>query len=111
MTDTLVITPQTGSSGSTAYRVLETQFGDGYSQALGDGINTKTDTWNVKVWGIEAYVQPIKDFLDDHKGATSFFWTPPLGVQGYYRCKSVNMVPDVASQFTLTFTLEQKFMP
>lgn len=70
-----------------AYRVIETQFGDGYAQISSDGINNKNESYSIKVHAMEKDAKTIMDFFDEHKGSKSFLWTPPLGEIGLYTCK------------------------
>lgn len=105
--------PRTNApQGATRFAVLQAQFGDGYAQRAEDGINNLADTWPLTFAGRAAYVLPIKQFLDRHKGARSFLWTPPLGVQGRYATpQGYALVPAGAGLYTLTVTLEQVFHP
>lgn len=69
------------------YRVVETQFGDGYAQISTDGINNKNESYTITANGKEPQARQIMAFFDRHKGSKSFFWTPPLGELGLYTCK------------------------
>lgn len=71
-------------TGQITDRNLVTQFGDGYAQRTGDGINTKQEKWPLSFVGREKKIKPIKDFLDRHASRKTFLWTPPLGEQGTY---------------------------
>ena len=44
--------PDIGSSGQHKFRILEANFGDGYTQAAGDGINTQEGTFTLS-WLID----------------------------------------------------------
>jgi phage-related protein len=85
-TQTFTWAPDAKPSGDVKFRVLTAQFGDGYKQAAADGINNREQSWPLSFTGTKAQITPIRDFLDARQGYQSFFWTPPLGVQGYYRC-------------------------
>ena len=77
-----------------------------------DGLNVKAPQWNVTVSNLYAdEMAPITAFLDAHQGATSFYWTPPDGVQGYYRCPKYTLSPAVANLRSLTATFQQVFTP
>lgn len=58
--------------------LLRSPFGDGYYQAVGDGVRPYTDKWtmrfNNRPWSV---VEEIKEFLDGLQGA-SFDWQSPL---------------------------------
>jgi phage-related protein len=87
---TFTYDPITDPVGTSTYRTLTAQFGDGYSQVAGDGINNVYDTWSLSFAGASADVAPVKSFLDALQGYLPFYWTPPLGVQGLYRCGSAS---------------------
>lgn len=88
----------------------KTQFGDGYSQTMGDGIATKTQAWDLEFRGDASLISGIRDFLDAHGGWRSFLWTPPLGVQGHYQADEYQFVDRGANRYllsvTFTFTAE-----
>lgn len=111
MTDTFTWVPLVGTQGTTALRTRKAQFGDGYSQAVPDGINNASDSWPLSFIGDAATVQPIRDFLAAHKGASSFYWTPPLGAQGLYRCEGYQVQALGGGVYTLTATFQQVFAP
>lgn len=104
-----------GAEADVQQETLESQFGDGYSQALGVGINNQKQVWNVEVtgtYGGNHDIADIRDFLDRHKGFRSFLWTPPGGKQGRYRAKNRREV--VISQNgvrQISWAMEQVFYP
>lgn len=104
---------QAEPGGTITFKVRKAQFGDGYSQAVPDGINNKSDSWPLTFFGTGADVQPIVAFLDAHAGASSFLWTPPMpnGVQGLYRCNQYQLTPFGDDWYTLQATFEQAFAP
>lgn len=110
MTDTFTWTPLTEPQGQTTLRERKAQFGDAYKQRVADGINAVVDAWPLSFIGKGSSVVPIRDFLRMHVGV-SFYWTPPLGVQGYYSCVGYQLVPHGADVYTLTATLQQEFKP
>jgi phage-related protein len=110
-TQTFTWKPLRDPVGTVALRVLKAQFGDGYQQTAADGINNKTQSWPLQFRGKAVKVTPIRDFLDARQGYQSFFWTPPLGVQGYYRCTDYTLRPLGAGNYELTATFEQAFQP
>ncbi|EKO3908169.1 phage tail protein [Vibrio fluvialis] len=63
-------------SGSSSFRVLSAQFGDGYLQEVGDGINTKSDSYSLQFKGDYSKIKAIMDFIDQHGGFIPFHWTP-----------------------------------
>jgi phage-related protein len=99
------------AAGQVTLRTLSAQFGDGYSQAAGDGLNNKVQSWPLQFAGRQAEILAIQDFLDRHKGYKSFYWTPPLGVQGLYRVPEYSPVADKGGIYTLSATFVQSFAP
>lgn len=101
--------PDVGVSGEVTHRKIETQFGDGYTQAVGDGINTKTDKQQVSFTEKSADIIAIMAFLDARAGVTSFTWTPPLGVQCKWRAGPYTRVSLGADVYRLTVTFQQVY--
>ncbi|HEY1140083.1 MAG TPA: phage tail protein [Lysobacter sp.] len=101
---------EVGAAGEISFRVRKAQFGDGYAQAVGDGINNRAQRWPVTVWGGLEEVQPAVDFLDAHAGFKSFLWTSPKG-QGLYRCESYTLTPGPSDSWSLVATFEEHFGP
>jgi phage-related protein len=115
MTDTFTWKVTTAASGTGDFAVRESKFGDGYSQIVPAGINNEAQTWNVELIGRDrAGNYGVRDplaFLRARKGGTSFFWKPPLGVQGYYVCKGYGIRDVGGGLFSLTAKFEQVFYP
>lgn len=67
-----------GTRRAVKRRVNTAQFGDGYSQRSGDGLNTSPRTYTAS-WGAiaAAEAETYEAFFDAHK-STPFLWTPPL---------------------------------
>lgn len=67
-----------GSSGSHQYRILKANFGDGYEQRAGDGINTKQSEYTLS-WSrlTQAEAEAIEQFFDGQSGFLSFDYTLP----------------------------------
>lgn len=99
------------TSGSTTYRTRSAQFGDGYGQAVKDGINNVADEWDVSVQGSQAALAPIRAFVDARGGAESFYWTPPLGRRGLYRANNIRTSGGSGDYYTLSMTFKQAFAP
>ena len=100
-----------GTSGSGEFKMATAQFGDGYSQDASIGLNPERQKWPVSVSGFRAQLQPVVDFVRDHSGSTPFYWTPPFGVQGYYKCKTWNLSPNGGDHWTLQLEFEQTYIP
>lgn len=107
MTDTFTWRATTATSGSGEFKTHDSKFGDGYSQSTPVGISNEKQTWSVTIMGYRHEVKPALDFIRAKKGAESFFWTPPLGVQGKYRCKKYAPTPMGGNFFSLTMDFEE----
>lgn len=103
---------QAGMEGEFDYRVREAQFGDGYKQVSGDGINPETQSWPVTVTGRQVDVMPALTFMRNHI-TKSFIWTPPFGVPGLWRVikDSIRPSPAGGNVMTVKATFEQAFAP
>lgn len=91
------------------YRVVETQFGDGYAQISSDGINTKNESYTITVHGKKSQALEIMAFFDRHKGSKSFFWTPPLGELNLFTCKDPTPSDKGGGLYTITGTFVKVF--
>ena len=103
---------ETRPTGTIKHQVKRAQFGEGYVQKDGNGLNGKFGSWNVTVDSDYADVQEVRDFLDDHAGYLSFLWTPP-NYPGPLRftCETYSEVPHVGTQEKLTAVFEQVYFP
>jgi phage-related protein len=70
--------PSGGASETVEPRVLEAEFGDGYFQRAGDGLNALGSEFTV-VWdNLEAdEADTLVDFLRARAGVEVIDWTPP----------------------------------
>ena len=89
-------------------KVLVAQFGDGYVQRAGDGINTNLEVWNLTASNIPISVgEAIDTFLSTHGGHTSFEWTAPgiNTIEGSYLCPAwkVSKQGEDKCSFSATF--------
>lgn len=103
--------PRVEPEGTRSFRTLSAQFGDGYAQEVGDGINNETQSWPLEFVGHEDYIAPIRDFLRTHGGFKPFRWTPPMGEEGLYICREFRLRPMGRKVYTLSATFEQRFAP
>ena len=97
--------------GTTKYRVLKAQFGDGYIQTAADGINNTIKSWPLNFAGPKAQMNPIIAFFDGLAGWKAFLWTPPLGVQGAYRVSSYSLTAQSGDNYLVSATFEQAYKP
>jgi phage-related protein len=110
MTDTFTWRVQSDANGGGEFRTAKAQFGNGYAQEATLGLNPDVQSWNVTVNAYHAEMQTIIDFIRDNAGV-SFYWTPPFGVQGYYKCKTYKPQDQGGGLWTLALTFEQAFLP
>ncbi|HFS8087015.1 TPA: phage tail protein [Proteus mirabilis] len=101
---------QNSPSGEFKHRIKEVEFGDGYKQVAGDGINPESQTWPFSYMGLKDEVMLIFKFIRQHT-VESFIWTPPFGEKGLYRVKadSISMIPISGGVMKLSATFEQAF--
>jgi len=113
MSDTQTFTWPAASdtTGEEHFRVLTAQFGDGYKQTAGEGINHTVQSWPVQFVGSAAHITAIRDFLRAHGGVKPFWWTPPLGVQGLYDAASIKVQAKGKDWYVLSTTFTQRFAP
>lgn len=101
---------QSGAAGRINFRIIEAQFGDGYSQVVPDGLNTKTQSWPLSFEGNMNYMQPILDFFARHKGAKSFYWTPPgEPAPLLFRASDLTLTSRGAGVYSLAVEFKQVF--
>lgn len=88
-------------------RVLKAQFGDGYIQAMGDGINNALQTWTLEFAG--SRIDEINTFLLKHQGFNSFQWKTPEGVTAVFMCNGFsrkyygNRIKSISASFEQVF--------
>lgn len=110
MTETFAWRVTTESSGEGTMTVSEVAFGDGYEQVMPVGINNHKEVWTIRFAGGRTDALAARDFLKA-RGGESFFWTPPGGVQGYYRARSYNLSNPGGDAWLLNAEFRQTFFP
>lgn len=100
-----------GNSDNQNFNTLTSKFGDGYEQNISIGINNRTGSWPFSRKASESIVRQIKQFLDDHKGADSFFWQSPM--DGIVRVKAADyqIVDRGSGLYQISTTFTQVFYP
>lgn len=112
MTDTFTWIPLVQPQGAVKLRTRAAQFGDGYRQVVGDGINVKTQSWPFSWIGTDAQMLALTNFLDAHGGSKSFYFTPPgSAVPVYFTCDSYTPVPYGGGVTMVSATFVQAFKP
>lgn len=104
--------PTTSSSKTTKAKVLKAEFGDGYGQRAGDGINSVREQWQVSWVGLtRTEANTVENFLRARKGFEAFLWTSPGGSQKKWVCEEWNRTlgsavnDDVSATFVEVFDL------
>ncbi|MMZ50861.1 Phage minor tail protein [compost metagenome] len=107
--------PRYGAAGEFEPVVREVQFGDGYRQVTGDGINSEKESWPLTFSGPWKFVEPIVAFLREHNGYRSFQWRNPLYQLGLYNAGAFTLTPTFANaqgrNYTLTVTFTRANHP
>lgn len=107
MTEIFNYLPVAQPTGIDNFRVTRVQFGDGYSQAISEGINNHTQEWQMEFAG--KHIEAIRQFFLKHAGWRSFEWVNPLGEKGLYRVDAVttrhhgNKTVSISCKFTQVF--------
>ncbi|PHM46495.1 phage tail protein [Xenorhabdus miraniensis] len=79
--------PRVNPTGDITQKVRSVQFGDGYTQRSGDGINSEHQSWTLSFVGNKQYIDGIRQFLARHGGYRTFKWKNPLLDTGLYVCR------------------------
>ena len=119
--DIILPPPSLGLSRSVSFAIRQAEFGDGYTQRVVDGLNTRRSSWSVQ-WLNLSTEDTIKaaNFLDERAGAGAFEFNPlnagPDKIVGddYWtkvHCNEYSLSPknadlyDVSCTFTKVFDL------
>lgn len=97
------------ANGTIKLRILRAQFGDGYQQRAGNGINPAVESWPLQFIGRTTYTGPIVAFLKERAGHKAFHWTPPDGELGLYACESISVRKMTAIITAVGVTFDQVF--
>lgn len=103
-------------TGDHSFRVREVQFGDGYKQSVGDGLNAELQNWPVTFVGNWQRIAEIRNFFKRHAGYKAFKWTTPNFELGLYNCKTFQVTAlgknsRGESMYQLAATFETAFRP
>ncbi len=111
MTDTFTWRVHASASGGGDFMVAEAALGDGYKQSVGLGLNPDVQKWSVTLSGFKADVEPVMAFIRTHAGSP-FYWKPPLGVVGLFRCKTYRIDPSEGGMYyKINLEFEQGYAP
>ncbi|MGG6135541.1 phage tail protein [Pantoea allii] len=111
-TDTFTWEVRLQASEQISVATNSAQFGDGYKQVSGRGINDVAESWSLTCNGRKAVIVEVRAFLKTHV-ASSFWWTNPWGEKKLFRVKADSVNPKfINGDFVeITFTFEQAFGP
>ena len=102
-----------GSEIKTTYKVLKAQFGDGYAQRSGDGLNKRQGTISVSIINltvVEARV--LTTFFDERGGYRSFsYQTPDDFFPRLWVCETHSLNYVDANIRSITATWSEVFVP
>jgi phage-related protein len=103
--------PSWGTATDTTAKVIESDFADGYSQRVPDGINNVSDSYSV-VWTDMplADVETLITFFKGKGGATAFYATrAQKTVAQKWTCAKWRDEPTKPGRATLTATFQERF--
>jgi len=109
MATTFTWQPTKNSPKKKQPRVKKVEFGNGYKQIYGDGINNNLENWSL-VFEVEDTVkQAIESFLDTANGYNFFNWTSPENgaTEKQYVCPSWESIPIGGGFYSLTAIFEE----
>jgi phage-related protein len=101
--------PEYGANLTRKPRVHMAQFGDGYQQRVGDGINTIARSWSLLFKGTPAEIDVIEAVLANAAGTASLDWTPPSGAAGKWICPEWSRISVQYNEETLSTIFNEVF--
>ena len=108
------ITFDRGFGRNVQHRVLTAQFGDGYDQTLGDGVNTKNDAFTANFKNRrEAEINLLADYLDKTAAGKILIKVPNSdGIENIYvRCESYTIAYNYDQYHDLSAQLKRVYVP
>jgi phage-related protein len=99
------------SQATRDYKIIETKYGNGYSQRAADGINSIQDSWNV-TWNnlSSSEFSTVLTALDTTKGSDYLTWTAPGdGASKKYICRKVTKRALAGNLYSVSAELQQVF--
>lgn len=105
------IQPSTGVTNKPQIKILEAQFGDGYTQATGDGLNHIRAEFSL-MWEVltPAQADAIESFFEAHGGYAPFLWTAPgKSTPQKWTCKQWERTFNRAGFVSIKATVTQSF--
>jgi phage-related protein len=99
------------SSASTEFRILRSQYGNGYDQRVADGINSTKQTWSAQWDNLNSTdFSTLITAFDTAKGVDYFTWTPPgSGSSKKFIVLSYSITAKSGTIYDVSASLEQVF--
>ncbi|AMB48258.1 phage tail protein [Methylobacterium sp. AMS5] len=97
--------PPTTSQDKPEFKLLEADFGDGYTQTMGDGMNSVRRvvslSWD---WLNVEQADQIEGFIRKHKGADHFYYTlSDTAEQLKWTCKEITRTRGTPNKIECVF--------
>jgi phage-related protein len=105
------INPSPGLTEKPELKILQAEFGDGFSQPTPDGLNHIRRvidlTWDVLE---QDEMEAIRDFLEEHGGTEAFRYTlPNEAISRLYRCAEWQVIALQVDLYSISATFRQTF--
>lgn len=107
------VTPSPGMKNTPEVRIRKAEFGDGYTAAMPDGLNTVRASYSLS-WDVlfPDEADAIVAFLEAQKGTTPFFYTVPnTSRQVQFTCETWTDQTNAAGYRAITATFRENFNP
>jgi len=103
--------PVISSRKNVAFKTLETEFGDGYTQRAGAGLNSESVTFDATWTGLTiTEADQVEAFFRKQRGYLPFEWTLPRESKAWlYRCKSWSRNGVGGRHDSITATIERVY--
>jgi phage-related protein len=103
------IKPVTSSSRRQTPRVKSIQFGNGYKQITGDGLNSNLEKWDLTFMLNDTDKQTVEDFFSVTGGYNYFNWTSPEtgATQKQYIVTTWSIQPIGVQTYSITCSFEE----
>lgn len=104
--------PDQGATKSVTTRTNSLQYGDGYEQSVGDGMNTVIESWTLNfTLRPRTEIDAIDAFLTAKGGVERFDWATPQGLTKRFKCVAWTPAYNHDGDAALSCVFEQKFEP
>lgn len=101
--------PAYSSPKSMKPSIRVSQFAEGYSQRIVNGINNMPRSYNLTFVRLASEIDEIDEFLQGKKGVDSFTWTPKGEAEGRFVCQSWEVSPEDEDVKRLTATFNEVY--